>query len=144
MVMHRWEACCLRHRLENQASAGTGRSKPADVPDGRLEIQLEDVCAQVDSFQADAQWVSRLAVSIHQLDVRDCSRPVAPSQHATRLLTHHASVRHPRDPAAPMFQVSPFPHLRLYCHMCRHALLGPSRLFKYCRSPIWCPAWIPN
>ena len=85
--------------------AGTEKSKPPDVPDGRLEMELEDVCTQVDLFGAEEQWVSRLAISIHQLNVRDCSRPSATVQHGNRLLTHHASVRHPRDPAAPMFQV---------------------------------------
>ncbi|KAK9835694.1 hypothetical protein WJX74_005996 [Apatococcus lobatus] len=89
----------------HQNDPDPGNSKPPDVPDGRLEIALEDVCMQVDLFGAEEQWVSRLAVSIHQLDVQDCSRPSSPAQRTTRLLTHHASVRHPRDPAAPMFQV---------------------------------------
>ncbi len=109
--------------------AGAGQSRAPDVPDGRLEIEVEDLCAQVDCFGEGEQWVSRTAVSIHQLGMRDCSsRSAASPQCTNRLLTHHATLRHPRDPATPMLQVQ-HQHTRP-----QHALRAASNHSCFCSS----------
>ena len=65
--MQRSQALTPVHPQVSLCSAGTAQAEPDN---GRLEVDLEVVCLQLDSFQAEGSlYTWRLAFSIHQLEV---------------------------------------------------------------------------
>ncbi|KAL0044023.1 hypothetical protein WJX82_003156 [Trebouxia sp. C0006] len=91
----------------NQEEEQAGHVSQAEPNNGRLEVDLEGVSLQLDTFRPEGSpYAWRLAFSIHQLEVRDhVKKGNGKPPRWRRMLGHHFMARTPRDPAAVMLQV---------------------------------------
>ncbi|KAA6418149.1 MAG: Autophagy-related 2 [Trebouxia sp. A1-2] len=91
----------------NHEEEQAGRVLQAEPNNGRLEVDLEGVSLQLDTFRPEGTpYAWRLAFSIHQLEVRDhVQKGNGKPPRWRRMVGYHFMARTPRDPAAVMLQV---------------------------------------
>lgn len=88
--------------------AGTAEEDGPEAVMPRVEFDVEGLCVQLDTFEADAPYARRLALSVQSAQLRDCD-PRADSPPAWhRIFGRHQSATIPQ--AACLLVVRPFPN----------------------------------
>ena len=77
--------------------------QPSSRP--RIELDVQGLCLQADSFQAGAPRIRRTALSIRHAELRDCA-PRPEGGHGWRkIVSYHATANVPRDALPCLLQV---------------------------------------
>ncbi len=77
--------------------------QPSSRP--RIELDVQGLCLQADSFQAGAPRIRRTALSIRHAELRDCA-PRPEGGHGWRkIVSYHATANVPQDALLCLLQV---------------------------------------
>ncbi len=77
--------------------------QPSSRP--RIELEVQGLCLQADTFRAGAPRIRRTALSVRQAELRDCA-PRPEGGHGWRkIVCYHATANVPRDALARLLQV---------------------------------------
>lgn len=91
-----------------------GESEAAQATTSRVELELEGLCVQADSFATDSPRARRLAISVRRIDFKDCALKVDAAPAWQKIFTQYLGVQSERGPASCLLTVrrtcSELPH----------------------------------
>jgi len=77
--------------------------QPSSRP--RIELDVQGLCVQTDSFQPGAPRIRRTALSVRHVELRDCNPRPEGGQGWRKIICYHATANVPRDALACLLQV---------------------------------------
>jgi len=77
--------------------------QPSSRP--RIELDVQGLCVQTDSFQSGAPRIRRTALSVRHVELRDCNPRPEGGQGWRKIICYHATASVPRDALACLLQV---------------------------------------
>ena len=78
--------------------------QPSSRP--RIELDVQGLCLQADSFRAGAPRIRRSALSVRHAELRDCAPRPEGGQGWHKIVCYHATANVPRDALARLLQVT--------------------------------------
>ena len=71
----------------------------------RIELEVQDLCVQADTFQPGAPRLRRTALSVRSAELRDCAPRPEGGSGWRKIVAYHATANMAREAAACLFQV---------------------------------------